>query len=155
MLSAPFAHRRDVLERLLVDAPARVRLTPLTRDAATAHSWFDAPAAGWDGVVAKRLTSIYEPDKRTMVKVKPQRSADCVVAGVRPGASGVVSSLLLGLWTADGGLHHPGVVSSPPRAVKADLAERLPSLLMPLENHPWRNGFGLEGGASGRLKGAG
>jgi ATP-dependent DNA ligase len=90
-----------------------------------------------------------------MVKVKQERSADCVVAGVRPGASGVVSSLLLGLWAPDGRLHHPGVVSSPPKAVKAALAAQLSDLVVDLEQHPWSGGFGLEGGATGRLKGAG
>ena len=155
VMSEPFATRRTLLEQLLAAAPDRVQPTPLTTDRDEAQQWFDHPQAGWDGVVAKQLGCPYTPGARTMRKVKPQRSADCVVAGVRPGAAGPVSSLLLGLWTPDGTLHHPGVVSSPPRAVKTQLAEELPALQVPLETHPWRGGFGLEGGTTGRLKGAG
>ena len=42
-----------------------------------------ATAAGLDGVVAKPLKGTYTPDKRTMFKIKHQRTADCVVAGYR------------------------------------------------------------------------
>jgi hypothetical protein len=45
-----------------------------------------------------------------MVKVKHERTADCVVAGFRWHKDGEgVGSLLLGLYDADGTLHHVGV----------------------------------------------
>ena len=48
---------------------------------ALARDWFDRfEGAGLDGVVAKRLDDAYHPGKRAMVKVKHQRTADCVVA---------------------------------------------------------------------------
>ena len=54
----------------------------------------------------------YTPDKRTLVKVKHQRTADCVVAGYRIHKDGNgVGSLLLGLYDDDGDLHHVGVVA--------------------------------------------
>ena len=76
---------------------------PLTGlDAATAERWFETfEGAGLDGVVAKRLDGIYQPGKRAMLKIKHQRTADCVVAGFRwhkngPGTH--IGSLLLGLF---------------------------------------------------------
>jgi ATP-dependent DNA ligase len=152
LIETSFEQRRAELERLQLPPDDTVALTPLTADPATAQEWFDHPQPGWDGIVAKAATATYEPGRRTMVKVKQERTADCVVAGIRLSAAGV-SSLLLGLWTWEGSLHHPGVVSSPPRAVKTD--RDLVRLAVPLEEHPWRSGFGLEGGTTGRLKGAG
>ena len=38
---------------------------------------------GLDGVMAKPVDGPYEPDKRAMLKVKHERTADCVVAGFR------------------------------------------------------------------------
>ena len=54
-----------------------------TRDAATA--WLeDLEQLGLDGVVAKRLEPPVDPGGRgAVVKVKPERTADCVVVGVR------------------------------------------------------------------------
>ena len=46
----------------------------------------------------KPLLATYEPDKRTMAKIKHERTADCVVAGYRTHKSGddLIGSLLLG-----------------------------------------------------------
>ena len=61
-----------------------VHLTPATRDRALAADWFDRfEGAGLDGVVAKRLDGAYQPGKRAMLKIKHERTADCVVAGFR------------------------------------------------------------------------
>ena len=62
-------------------------------------------------MVAKRLDAPYQPGKRAMLKIKHQRTADCVVAGFRwhkngPGTH--VGSLLLGLYDDEGTLHHVG-----------------------------------------------
>jgi ATP-dependent DNA ligase len=150
VMAEPFAERRRRLESL-VDL---VDVTPLTLDAEVAGDWFARPQPGWDGVVAKDLDGAYQPGKRVIAKVKHERTADCIVAGVRLNPGGV-SSMLLGLWTTDGQLHHPGVVSSPPRAVKDELTRALQDSVVRLDEHPWRHGFGLEGGSTGRLKGAG
>ena len=47
-----------------------------------------------------------------MMKVKHERTADCVVAGFRwhkKGAGTLIGSLLLGLYDDEGKLHHVGV----------------------------------------------
>ena len=86
------------------------------RDRAVAQDWFSRfEGAGLDGVVAKRAERTYQPDKRVMLKVKHQRTADCVVAGFRwhkNGPGTMVGSLLLGLYDEEGTLHHVGVTSS-------------------------------------------
>jgi ATP-dependent DNA ligase len=150
---APFAERRQRLERLLDAPPAPVVLTPQTDDADTARTWLDAPAgSGIDGVVVKRVDAPYEPGRRSMVKVKRLRTADCVVAGVRVHPDGGVGSLLLGVHDGDQ-LVHVGVGTSFARARRAELRDELLPLVTTLEGHPWEHGFGLEGGALGRLKG--
>ena len=102
----PQAERRTRLEAVLGEAQPPIHLTPATRDRATAADWFERfEGAGLDGVVAKRLDAPYQPGKRAMLKIKHQRTADCVVAGFRwhkngPGTH--VGSLLLGLFDDDG-----------------------------------------------------
>ena len=77
----------------------------MTTDHATAVDWLARfEGAGLDGVIAKPLPGAYEPGKRAMVKVKHQRTADCVVAGFRwhkNGPGTLVGSLLLGLYDDD------------------------------------------------------
>ena len=75
-----------------------VHLTPVTDDPDVAADWFSRfEGAGLDGVVVKDGALTYLPDKRAMVKVKHQRTADCVVAGFRTHKDGAgVGSLLLG-----------------------------------------------------------
>ncbi len=140
---APFAERRERLERLVSDPPESVRLTPSSTDPAVARHWFDVfEGAGLDGIVAKRASEPYAPGKRTMAKVKHARTADCVVAGFRwhkNGPGTLVGSLLLGLWNDEGRLQHVGVTSSFTMAKRAELVELLePYRSGGMEDHPWR-----------------
>ena len=91
-----------------------------------AEDWFGRfEGAGLDGVVAKRLDDPYQPDKRALVKVKHERTADCVVAGYRIHKDGNgVGSLLLGLYDDDGQLHHVGVAAAFTRQVPRRAAGR-------------------------------
>jgi ATP-dependent DNA ligase len=136
------AERRTRLEAAFATVAAPIHLTPATLDRALAADWFDRfEGAGLDGVVAKRLDAVYQPGKRAMLKIKHQRTADCVVAGFRwhkngPGTH--VGSLLLGLFDDEGKLHHVGVTSS----FTWDKREALVEVLAPLrenalEGHPW------------------
>src|SRR5207247_2019540 len=98
--------------------------------------------AGLDGVIAKPDQGLYEPGKRAMIKVKHARTADCVVAGFRwhkDGRDSRVGSLLLGLYDANGALHHVGVTSSFTMTMRRQLVEELAPLReRALEHHPWR-----------------
>ena len=151
----PFVQRRQRLEALLAPAPDGVRLTPATRDRATAERWLERYAsAGIDGVVVKADDMPYVPGARRMLKVKQERTADCVVAGFRLFLDRpALASLMLGLY-GEGGLEHVGVATGFPEPQRRELAHELSRLAVPLEQHPWAEGFLLEGGPTGRLKGA-
>ncbi len=160
----PQGERRARLERVLHDAPPPVHLTPATRDRDLAADWFERfEGAGLDGVVAKRLDAPYQPGKRAMLKIKHERTADCVVAGFRwhkngPGTH--VGSLLLGLYDDAGTLHHVGITSSFSWDRRAALATELEPLREhAMDVHPWREwaewaGMGSADASGQRLPGA-
>jgi ATP-dependent DNA ligase len=142
LLDRPLAGRHRLLTEQLASADPPVYLCPHTHDAATAQRWFtEFEGAGLDGVVAKRLGDPYTPDKRTLIKVKHQRTADCVIAGYRIHKDGNgVGSLLLGLYDDSGGLNHVGVVASFTVKRRAELlAELEPLTHDALDSHPWRD----------------
>jgi len=67
-----------------------------------------------------------------MVKVKPERTADCVVGGFRYAEKKkVVGSLLLGLYDASGLLHHVGFTSAIPATERTRLTKELELLVSP------------------------
>lgn len=139
----PFEKRREVLERILKNAEPPIHCTPATTDGNVARDWFNRfEGAGLDGVVAKLKSTLYEPNKRVMLKVKHERDCDCVVAGFRwhkRGERTAVGSLLLGLYDAAGQLEHVGVCASFTDAKRRELVQFLaPYRERALENHPWR-----------------
>jgi ATP-dependent DNA ligase len=155
LMGLPLAERRARLEQALAPARPPVHLTPVTSDRATAQDWFVRfEGAGLDGVMAKDLTGPYVPDKRTQLKVKHKRTADCVVAGYRVHKSGDgIGSLLLGLYDDDGALHHMGVATSFTAARRKELvAEVAPYEADALAEHPWRDWGGAEKRGSGAEK---
>jgi ATP-dependent DNA ligase len=150
----PFVERRAALERLLDLAPIGLSLGPITNDVSIARSWLERGGPTIDGVVAKARDLPYEPGRRSMLKVKKVRTADCVVAGFRwLNDRHELGSLLLGLF--DGGeLWHVGVVSSFTERARVRFREELEPFAIPLEQHPWSSGFKIERSPLGRLKGA-
>ncbi len=146
MLSVPFAERRRRLTSLLVDEHPAVFVTPATTDSTVAARWFDEfEGAGCDGLIAKRADLPYTPDKRLMVKVKHQRTADCVVAGFRWHKNStddkrLVGSLLLGIYDASGHLNHVGVTASFTDQRRRELVGELQPYVADaadLVQHPW------------------
>ncbi|MEU8352918.1 ATP-dependent DNA ligase, partial [Streptomyces sp. NPDC048845] len=97
----------------------------------------------------------YRPGERVMVKVKHERTADCVVAGLRHHKSGpVVGSLLLGLYDDSGRLQHVGVSASFPMRRREELMAELEPLRMPsAEGHPWAAWADEEAHESSRMPG--
>jgi ATP-dependent DNA ligase len=138
----PLHERRTQLERLLAHAVAPLHLTPMTRDRDRAREWLERfEGAGLDGVIAKPSDGTYEPGVRAMIKIKHVRSADCVVAGFRwhKKGTGIIGSLLLGLYDDKGSLHHVGVTSSFTMQMRTQLAIELePLRANALTDHPWR-----------------
>ncbi len=89
-----------------------------------------AAAIGLDGVIAKRRDAAYRAgDRSAVVKVKPEKTADCVVAGVRWKGDGQrrLATLLLGLYDDEGELDYVGSAAVAP-ARHDELAE----LVLPL-----------------------
>ncbi|MBO3103726.1 ATP-dependent DNA ligase [Cellulomonas fengjieae] len=139
LMGLPFSSRREVLASL-VKPGGPISITAQTDSLDVAEQWFSQfEGAGLDGVVAKDPAGLYEPGKRTMQKIKHERTADCVVAGYRPHKSGddAVGSLLLGLYNDDGVLASVGVAASFPMARRRSLVTELAPLVVPLEGHPW------------------
>ena len=140
LTATPFRERRALLEQLLAGARAPLHVTPVTADREQAADWFRRfEGAGLDGVMAKDGAGAYQPGKRTMLKVKHRRTADCVVAGLRwhRGAPEQrVGSLLLGLYDEREQLHHIGVVGSFTAARRLALVEELRPYLG-VDDHPW------------------
>jgi ATP-dependent DNA ligase len=110
-------------------------LSPASRKVEDARKWLKAAGGGSDGVIAKRLDLPYQAGNRDGVqKIKPHRSADCVIGGFRYGerpAAGrkVVGSLLLGLYDDKRILHHVGFTSALNAEEKPDLTERLEAIV--------------------------
>ncbi|WP_049822835.1 ATP-dependent DNA ligase [Arthrobacter sp. H41] len=136
----PFAERRRLLEETLVGARPPVYLTPATEDSVVAAQWFEQfEGAGLDGIIAKPLGGTYQPNKRSMFKIKHERTADCVVAGYRTHKNDdeSIGSLLLGLYTDEGELAAVGVVSAFPAARRKELFLELQPLITSPDDHPW------------------
>ncbi len=139
----PFAERRRLLESALAADP-QVRVTPATRDPKRAREWFERfEGAGLDGVVAKSEALPYLDGQRVMLKVKHQRTADCVVAGFRWHANeDTVGSLLLGLYDDASHLQHVGVSASFTALRRRELVAELAPyrVLGEAAQHPWLSG---------------
>jgi ATP-dependent DNA ligase len=136
----PFAERRAALVDALSSAAPPFQVTAATTDRTIGERWFrQFEGAGLDGLIAKPLDGIYMPDKRTMFKVKHERTADCVVAGYRVHKSGPhrIGSLLLGLYDDDGMLANVGVIGAFPMGRRKELFEEMQPLVTTFDGHPW------------------
>lgn len=125
------SERRERLEALMSkNAVDGLLLSPMTCDRDTAIGWLERSGGALDGVIAKRADQEYRPGERAMIKVKQQRTADCVVGGFRyADKKKVVGSLLLGLYDDDGVLHHVGFTSAIPAKERAPLTKKLEKLV--------------------------
>jgi ATP-dependent DNA ligase len=133
LAARPLAERRTALERFMAkNRVPGLLLSPATRDRRTALAWLKRSGGALDGVIAKRLDLDYRPGERAMIKVKQQRTADCVVGGFRY-AEGKpeVGSLLLGLYDAAGLLHHVGFTAAIAAKDRPALTKKLEKLIEP------------------------
>jgi ATP-dependent DNA ligase len=92
--SLPLERRREYLEQLPLKSPLA-----LVERLDAARPWEQACAEGWEGVIAKRLGSVYEPRRtRSWLKMKCELTAQFVVGGFTDpqGARVGLGALLVG-----------------------------------------------------------
>lgn len=133
LAALPLAERRAKLEHFFrKNETEGLQLSPMTCDRSKALGWLDRSGGALDGVIAKRADLKYRSGERAMIKVKQQRTADCVVGGFRYAEKKpVVGSLLLGLYDHGGLLHHVGFTSAIPSAERPSLTKKLKGLIKP------------------------
>jgi ATP-dependent DNA ligase len=129
----PLSERRRFLQAFFkTTAVPQLKLSPATSSRNIALGWLERSGGALDGVIAKRLDQPYKCGERAMVKVKPERTADCVVGGFRYATKGdLVGSLLLGLYDDAGLLHHVGYTSAIPANEREQLTKDLEALVQP------------------------
>jgi len=129
----PLSERREQLEQFFRKNETRgLQLSPMTCDRNAALAWLKRSGGALDGVIAKRADLEYRSGERAMIKVKQQRTADCVVGGFRYAEKKrVVGSLLLGLYDTGGLFHHVGFTSAIPSALRPQLTKELEALVEP------------------------
>jgi ATP-dependent DNA ligase len=133
LLDQPLAKRREALQRFFArNAVPGMHLSPVTTDRDAALAWLEQSGGALDGVIAKRLNLEYRSGERAMIKVKQQRTADCVVGGFRYAEKKrEVGSLLLGLYDDQGLLDHVGFTSAIPAKDRPALTKKLEKLIQP------------------------
>jgi bifunctional non-homologous end joining protein LigD len=127
----PYTERRTLLERLELAGPSWQ--TPPTTFGGGDDVLETSRALGLEGVVAKRVDSVYRPGRRSDAwrKVKTTLGQELVVGGWLPGAGrleGQLGSLLVGHQDHEG-LQFAGRVGS---GIDATARERLTRALAPL-----------------------
>jgi ATP-dependent DNA ligase len=140
-MDSPLKQRRKMLESLAKKFQPPLYLTPATTDIQTAADWFVRfEGAGLDGVIAKELEQPYVPGERVMLKVKHQRTIDCVIGGFRwykDQKGEAIGSLLLGLYKGKT-LHYVGHASNFQKEKRRELVK----FLKPYLDRSGKLGFG-------------
>jgi ATP-dependent DNA ligase len=133
LMAQSLAKRREALEKFIAkNRVSSLLLSPMTREREVALGWLERSGGALDGVIAKRADLPYRPGERAMVKVKQQRTADCVVGGFRYAEKKhEVGSLLLGLYDDQGLLNHVGFTSAIPAKERPALTKKLEALIEP------------------------
>jgi len=110
VLAEPLRVRRELLEEL--DLPAPVTLSEAV-PAEGRRVYRTACEHGFEGIVGKRLDSVYRPGRRSdaWTKVKRRRSALCAIVGYLPQETGDIQSVVVAT-DRDGVLTYAGRVGT-------------------------------------------
>lgn len=111
--SRPYAARRRYLAQCLLPSPVVQLVHEEADGVALYHA---AMAAGFEGVMGKRLDSRYDSGRRSSawLKVKPAQTAEFVIGGYTQGkgSRGTLGAILVGYFDDDGGLRYASHVGS-------------------------------------------
>lgn len=115
-MQLPYAQRRDLLEGLGLDS-AVVRVPRHFPGADPEAVMTAARAQGLEGIVVKRLASVYQPGRRspTWIKVPINATQEVVIIGWKPGQgrrAGTIGALLTAVAGPDGRLSFAGGVGT-------------------------------------------
>jgi bifunctional non-homologous end joining protein LigD len=109
-----YDERRAILEKTLKRTPAAIKVSEkITTSGAEALE--RAKKSGWEGIIAKRRTSVYEPRRsKEWLKIKAINEQELIVIGWNPSthSSKEVGSLHLAVMGDDGALHYAGKVGT-------------------------------------------
>jgi DNA ligase D-like protein (predicted 3'-phosphoesterase) len=114
LLDLPLLERRKILQQAVTEGPHVIVSVPVEE---RGEDYFRAAAAkGLEGIMAKRKDSSYEPGLRSgaWLKVKGQKTCDCVITGYtvgKGGRSSTFGALLLGLYENSEGSREGGTGS--------------------------------------------
>ena len=125
---APYTDRRRYLSQCLLPSE-HLQLVHASEDAEALYA--AAIDSGFEGIVAKRKDSIYQPGKRSPAwrKIKATHTAEFVVGGYTKGkgAREPVGALLLGYW-AGKDLHYVGHVGSGSQMASSRICARVSAI---------------------------
>jgi bifunctional non-homologous end joining protein LigD len=110
----PYTERRATLEKLLRRAPAGVELAQ-TLAMAGNDALQRAAVEGWEGIIGKRLTSVYEGRRsKEWLKVKAINEQELAVIGytLSTASTREIGALHLGYTGDDGEMHYAGKVGT-------------------------------------------
>jgi bifunctional non-homologous end joining protein LigD len=116
LTARPYFERRETLKTMMANGPGF--LIPPDFPGPDLDAVREASVAnGLEGVVVKRLDSVYEPGARpgSWLKVKNLLQQEVVVAGWKPGQgnrAGLIGSLLVGVYSESGALLYGGHVGT-------------------------------------------
>ena len=133
----PYEQRRQLLEQLVEPGPSWQLASVHDEEP---HALLDAVVErGMEGLVAKRLSSTYQPGARSAdwVKVKPRRRQELVVGGLlsgEGGRAGSVAAVLVGYHDDQGQLRFAGRVGS---GLTDDEGRELIDLARPTSTSPF------------------
>jgi len=109
-----YDQRREILEKTLKRTPAAIKVAEKI-ETSGADALERAKKSGWEGIIAKRRTSVYEPRRsKEWLKIKAINEQELVVVGWTPSnhSAREIGSLHLAVMGDDGALHYAGKVGT-------------------------------------------
>jgi len=109
-----YDQRRALLEKTLKRTPAAIKVSE-TLDTTGEAALERAKKSGWEGIIAKRRSSVYEPRRsKEWLKIKAINEQELIVVGWNPSTHSAreIGSLHLAVMGDDGALHYAGKVGT-------------------------------------------
>jgi bifunctional non-homologous end joining protein LigD len=135
--------RRAMLETMAIPSSSKVKLSP-TFQGDPEHIMEKIREFGFEGIVAKRLDSFYEPGEASGVwlKRKTQRSADFIIGGYIPGSHGL-DEIVVGREEGDRMLYVESVKNGFVPATRSEVRAAIENMVIeecPFSNLPEKKG---------------